>query len=510
MNTRTGGERRSGGLIVVSNRLPYDIPQPGSGERPQRNVGGLVNALEPVLAARGGAWIGWDGHALGTAAAVGAALEKPLTWRTESGVTLHGVPLSERELARYYRGFANRALWPLCHSLLDKCSFVPEDFQTYLRVNHRFAEAAMTRTSPRDRLWVHDYQLLLVPKQLRQLGFAGRLDFFLHIPFPPPEIYRVLPWRDELVRGLLSSDTVAFHVPSYRDNFVRTVRTLFPKGVTTREDDEVVVISHPWGTTRAAAAPIGIDVAGFEAVAELPEVSRRVERIRSSHGHRPLLFSADRLDYTKGILHRMLAVERFLVRYPERAQHFELVQVVVPSRSQVEEYRELKREIDRQVGRINGRFASDAWTPIHYLYRAYDRQELVAHYRASYAALVTPLRDGMNLVAPEFVASRTDEDGVLLLSEFAGVAEYLQGAIQVNPYDLDGVADALRETLDLRREQRRRSIRSLRRIVRQNDASRWAGRCLGIGGGARRPWKPARASAETPADRGVIPAARTH
>jgi trehalose 6-phosphate synthase len=483
-------------VIVVSNRLPYDIPRPGTEQRPRRNVGGLVNALEPVLAESGGAWIGWDGHTL-SSANLQATRGRPRSFRTDSGVALHGVPLSERELARYYRGLSNRALWPLYHGFLDKGSFVPEDWQTYVRVNQRFAEATMGQAGPRDRVWVHDYQLVLVPQLLRQLGWAGRIDFFLHIPFPPPEIYRALPWRKELLRGFLGADSIGFHVPSYRDNFVRTVRGLFPRDVSVTRDaeDEDVLIRHPWGTTRAAAIPIGIDVAAYEELAERPEVVWRAERLRSGHGRRPIVFSADRLDYTKGILQRLLAVERFLVRYPERAQSFDLVQVVVPSRSQVEEYRELKREIDRHVGRINGRFEQEGWTPIHHLYRALDRDELVAHYRACSVALVTPLRDGMNLVALEFLASRTDDDGALVLSEFAGVAEHLGGATQVNPYDLDGVADALRAALDLPREARRRTMRGLRRIVRDNDVSRWAARCLNGAGAPAAARPPRRASA---------------
>ena len=471
-----------GTLVVVSNRLPYNLPRGASVREPKRNVGGLVNALEPVLAAGYGAWIGWDGHALSSAAAVSAALAEPRSWRTPSGIELYGVPLSEREMLRYYRGLSNRTIWPLFHGLLDKTVFLPEDYAAYCRVNHRFAQTTLARAAKGDRIWVHDYQMMLVPRFLREMGFQGLVDFFMHIPFPPPEIYRALPWREEIIQSLLSSDTVAFHVESYRDNFVRAATGLFDGRVTGKALGSEVLLSHPWGDTIAAFAPIGIEVEEFERIAGLDSVADKVRRLERAHGGRRILFGADRLDYTKGIKERLLATERFLARYPDRAGSFDLLQVVVPSRSQVEEYRGLKREIDQHVGRINGEFGRDGWTPIHYRYRALAREELVSLYRAASVAVVTPLRDGMNLVAPEFVASRTDDDGVLVLSEFAGVSEHLTDALRVNPYDIDSFAETLRQALDMPEEARGDHMRGLRRTVSGNPISKWAKRCLGLGG----------------------------
>jgi alpha,alpha-trehalose-phosphate synthase [UDP-forming] len=476
--------RGGGSLIVVSNRLPYNIPRGNSGKRPQRNVGGLVNALEPVLASRGGSWIGWDGHALGNSVAVFATSSEPRHWRTESGVDFHGVPLSEPEIVRYYHGASNRTLWPLFHGLQDKTVFDPEDFKTYVGVNERFARTALSRAGKGDRVWVHDYQLMLVPRFLRELSFTGRIDFFLHIPFPAPEAFRTLPWREELLQSLLGSDTIGFHIDAYRDNFVRATLGLLGGRASCETLDDVLLLRHPWGSTLAATAPIGIEVGEFERIARLDSVDSKVGALRQAHGGRPILFGADRLDYTKGIKERLLAVECFLAKYPDRAGTFDFVQMVVPSRAQVEEYRDLKREIDRTVGRINGEYGREGWTPIHYMYRALSREDLVAFYKACRVALVTPLCDGMNLVAPEFVASRVDDDGVLVLSEFAGVAEHLAGALHVNPYDVESFAEVIRRALDMTPEARAKHMSGLRSKVRSNPVSKWAKLCLGLGSGS--------------------------
>jgi len=473
------GAGRRAPLVVISNRLPYDLrPRPG-GRPPKRNVGGLVNALEPVLAARGGSWIGWDGASLPGAAAVEAGLADPVVFRTSAEIEFRGVPLSEREVGLYYHGFSNRALWPLFHDFPGKAIFAPEDFTAYRRVNRRFAEVALARATPGSRVWVHDYHLMLVPGFLRELGFRGRIDFFLHTPFPPAEIFRALPSREELLRGLLASDGVAFHVGLYRNNFADSARTFAGAEVDLAVHDGATSLRHARGDTVAASIPIGIDVHDFERIARLPDVVAWGRRLRDAHRNCKILFSADRLDYTKGIKERLAVLERFLAAHPERAGHVVLIQIVVPSRHQVEEYRVMKREIDREVGRINGEYGREGWVPIHYRYRALDRKELVAHYLAADVALITPLRDGMNLVAPEFAASRVDEDGVLLVSEFAGIAERSPGAILVNPYDVDGSLAAIDRALAMDPGERRDRMVALRERVRSNPASRWAARCLG-------------------------------
>jgi alpha,alpha-trehalose-phosphate synthase [UDP-forming] len=469
-------------LVVVSNRLPYDIRR--AGIAPRRNVGGLVNALEPVFVRWGGVWVGWDGVILPSARAVVSGLEHPRTLRLPSGGELCGVPLSERELSRYYNGLCNRALWPLLHDFPDKGTFVAEDWDAYVQVNRRFAEVAAARARPGGRIWVHDYQLTLVPRFLRELGFNGPIDFFLHTPFPPTEIFRALPWRSEVVGGLLAADAVVFHTARYRDNSVDTARSLGAASDTHPREGGRIEITHDAnaaGRTHVAAEPIGIDVEAFTKLAASRDTQSRARRIRAAYGDRVIVFGAERLDYTKGVLERLQAVERLLRDHPDLAGSFVLVQVVVPSRHVVEEYRMMKRDIDREVGRINGEFGVDGWQPVHYRYRALDRPELVAHFLASSIALVTPLRDGMNLVAAEFAASRVDGDGVLVLSEFAGIADLVDGALLVNPNDIEGLAAVVRRALLMPPQERRDRMRRLRLTVLANPAGAWAERCLSVG-----------------------------
>jgi trehalose 6-phosphate synthase len=464
-------------LIVVSNRLPYDLARRGS-KPPKRNVGGLVSALEPVLERRGGLWLGWDGAQLPSSTAVKQALARPRTMRLRSGVALCGVPLTEREFQRFYNGACNRALWPLFHDFPGRAVYHSDDWKVYVQINRRFAEACAARARRGDRLWIHDYQLMLVPTFLRELGLRNWIDFYLHIPFPAAEIFRALPWRDEVVRSLLSADALAFHIDRYRDNFVEAAAALVGSRVRDAGGSRAPLAI---GRTTVAAEPIGLDVADFERLAVDAAVETRALEIRAAHRGRAVVFGAERLDYTKGLIERLLAVEAFVRAHPEAARRFVHIQVVVPSRHQVEEYRLLKRELDRQVGRINGELGADGWQPIHYHYRALDRRELVAHYRAASVAVVSPLRDGMNLVAPEFVASRVDGDGVLVLSEFAGVAELLRDALLINPNHVDSFGDALARALDMPVAERRERMARMRAVVQANTATEWAERCLRIG-----------------------------
>lgn len=466
-------------LLLVSNRLPYNLPRrnlPLS-----RNVGGLVNALEPVIVQRGGGWIGWDGIPLSSAKAVKSSMEGSRAYKTPTGIELHGVPLSDREISRYYRGFSNRSLWPLFHDFSDKAVYNPEDFNAYLNVNRRFAEIVSSWVTPDSRVWVQDFHLMLVPRYLRAMGFQGRIDFFLHIPFPAMDLYRKLPWRADLLRGVLASDAIGFHVESYRDHFVEAARVLCGAQKKGPDRHGVVRLEQESHESLAFAAPIGIDVDDFERLASDEETQARARRFKESGGAARILFGADRLDYTKGIKERMSAFEYFLKTHQDAMGKVTLIQVVVPGRSQVEEYRVMKREIDGEVGRINGELGRVGWTPIQYRYRALDRKELVAKYLAADVALITPLRDGMNLVAAEYAASRVDEDGALILSEFAGIAESAPGAILVNPYDRDGYSQAIGRALSMSEGERRERMRMLRRRIRANPATQWADRCLKVG-----------------------------
>jgi trehalose 6-phosphate synthase/phosphatase len=413
----------------------------------------LVSALDPVLRKRGGTWLGWPG--------VDVEAEAVLELRGDR-YRVAPIALSESEITRYYHGFSNRTLWPLFHSLPARTGFDERDWEAYQRVNLRFANAVLEELDAANLIWVHDYQLMLVPEFVRREQNGGRLGFFLHVPFPCYDIYRVLPWQADLLRGLLACDLVGFHVDSYMRNFMECAERILGA----RVDREYGVIEYAGHRTRVGSFPIGIDCEDFEskAKAQAPQRPGRRERI---------LFGADRLDYTKGIPERIRAVERLLDLHPEYREKLVLLQVAVPSRCQVSEYRALKREIDELVGRVNGRFATPTWSPIRYIYQSLSHDRLARFYRDADVALVTPLRDGMNLVAKEFVICQVDDPGVLVLSNLAGAAETMEEALLVNPYDVEGTATAIHRALQMGRAERAERMGALRARERQNDVHAW-------------------------------------
>ena len=449
-------------LIVISNRLPFVAEPSPDGPRFTRAPGGLVSALEAVLARRGGTWIGWPG----VPAEDGAATAPPLP-DGPPGVSYRPVPLSPREVAQYYEGFCNSTLWPLFHYFVSRTQIDASTWGAYDRVNERFAEAAAADARTADLVWVHDYQLLRVPHHLRRLAPAARIGFFLHIPFPATDVFRVLPWSRQLLRGLLAADLVAFHVGTYVDHFLLCAERLLGCEV----DRSAGIVQFDGRQVAVQAHPISIDVASVERLAAAAPP-------RSPDGAVAEIVGVDRLDYTKGIHERLHAIERLLETHPGYRQRLRFTQVLVPSRERVSDYEQLKREIDQAVGRINGRFSEGGWTPIHYLVRSLPPEELVPLYRLADVALVTPLRDGMNLVAKEYVAAQLDNDGVLILSEMAGAAEELQEALLVNPFDVEAVADALAVALAMPPDERRARMSILRDRVRSNDVHAWVDRFL--------------------------------
>ncbi len=448
-------------LVVVSNRLPFQAERGSAGIALTRSPGGLVAALEPVLQRRGGVWIGWTGLAREE---IGPrAVELP----QEGAIRYRDVPLSQSEAAQYYGGFANRTLWPLFHYFVGNTRIDAATWRTYERVNERFAAAAAEGLGDA-LLWVHDYQLLRVPLHVRARAGAARIAFFLHVPFPATDVFRVLPWSRALLEGMLAADLVGFQVPSYAQNFLTAAERLLgcevdrAAGIVRLEGREVSVQAHP----------IGIDVTLIEGLAR-QQVNGPRKRAEDRVAE---VIGVDRLDYTKGLHERLLAVERLLERYPEYRRRVRFTQILVPSRERVAEYSALKREIDETVGRINGRLSEPGWTPLSYLARALPPAELVPLYRGADVALVTPLRDGMNLVAKEYVAAQLEDDGVLVLSEMAGAADELQEALLVNPLDIDAVADALHRALAMSPEERRARMSALRDRVRASDVHGWVDR----------------------------------
>ena len=444
----TAGQR----LVIVSNRLPVTAERTDDGLVLHRSVGGLVSALDPALERRGGTWVGWPGISF-------SADERlpPL----EAPYTLAPVPLRNLEVSGFYHGFANGTLWPLFHSFPQRTRFDDRSWRTYQRINERFARIAHGAAAPDDLIWVHDYQLMLAPLHLRERRPGARIAFFLHIPFPSFDLFRLLPWDRELLHGLLACDLVGFHVDGYVRNFLDCAERLLGA----RVDRAARLIEHGGRTVRVGAFPLGIDFAAYEA---------RARQAPPATGTGPrVVLGVDRLDYTKGIPERLRAFERLLESHPEHREQVILLQLAVPSRSEVPEYRLQKRQIDELVGRVNGRFGTPQWTPIHYLHRGTEPDDLVQLYRDADVALVTPLRDGMNLVAKEYVACQIDDPGVLVLSRFAGASETMREALRVNPYNVDATAEAIHRALTMDEPERRSRMAALRWRERRHDVGAW-------------------------------------
>ncbi|MEW5772087.1 MAG: trehalose-6-phosphate synthase [Thermodesulfobacteriota bacterium] len=455
-------------LVVVSNRLPVAVEGAGPQARITAGKGGLVTALAPVLRDRGGVWIGWSGAPGQT------GLEGPLrAFSEEAGYSLHTVELTEGEVQGFYLGFSNEVVWPLFHDFQSRCNFVPGYWRSYLEVNRKFA-AAITRHSRRDDyVWVHDYHLMHVARMLREQGEERRLGFFLHIPFPPPDIFFKLPWRSEVIRALAEFDMVGFQTIRDRRNFLHCLAMLCPESRTLGRGP-VMTAAVGERKVRVGYFPISIDFRDFSSRARTPRAAEAAAALQGDLRHRTIVLGADRLDYSKGIPQRFEAMRSLLSRYPELRNRISLLQIVVPSREDLPEYQAMKEEIDRLAGDINSQFGEPGYMPIQYLYRNLDRDELVAAYRAAGIGLVTPLRDGMNLVAKEYCACNIDEQGVLILSEFAGAAAQLQGgALLVNPYDVEGVADAMRQAILMAPAERRARMHRMRAGVRRYDIFWW-------------------------------------
>jgi trehalose 6-phosphate synthase/phosphatase len=451
-------------LLLVSNRVPWTVASAGGKGVLKPSSGGLATALAGTHARGETLWVGWPGDLSGLDAEGRTAVLEEL--RTHRVIP---VELSAEEVERYYEGFSNGVLWPLFHYLLDKVRLdTDQDWDAYATVNQRFAQAAAECAEPGDSVWVHDYQLLLVPRYLRELRPDLRIGFFLHIPFPAYEVFRILPWRELLLQGILASDLVGFHTPGYQAHFTSTARRLL--GAESRDDG----IDYEGHHVALGDYAIGIDAEMFSRTADSPAVLARVQEIRQDLGGRTLLLGVDRLDYTKGIPQRLLAVERFLELHPDLRDSILYLQAAVPSRERVEAYAQYRRQVDEVTGRINGLYGSPSRVPVHVLHRSIPFEELVALYRAADVMLVTPLRDGMNLVAKEFCATRSDDSGILILSEFAGAAADLREAILVNPYDTGAMALALDTALRMPPGQSRARMRALRKRVATHDVHRWA------------------------------------
>jgi len=454
------GQERS--LLAVSNRLP-ELRDPVSPDAERtRPVGGLVAALQPVLTARGGLWLGWSGRT------VPGDTFGPVRLDADAVPALAWIDLPVAAHERYYNGFCNRSLWPLFHTLPGRVRFEDAEWDAYVAVNDRLAEAAAELIPSEGAVWAHDFHLLLLAAGLRRRNHRGPLGLFLHVPFPGIDLFRIIPWADRLLEGMLAFDLVGLQTPDDVRNFLQVVGTLSPATVA---DD---VVEHRGRRIRVRAFPIGIVPESFEPAAEPDEGEEATRLLQSVAGTR-LVLGVDRLDYTKGIPERLDAFARLLARFPEWRRKVSLVQISVPSRADVLEYQEQRNRVEGAVGRINGEFGEADWTPVRYLYRSYRRDQLSRFYRAADVCLVTPLRDGMNLVAKEFVAAQTPEQpGVLVLSRFAGAAAELTDAVLTNPYHADGMAGDLDRALRMSEAERRERHARLLTAVHRSTAITWA------------------------------------
>ena len=451
---------QSAQLVIVANRLPVDRVELPDGSRGwRRSPGGLVSALDPVIRGNDGVWIGWPG---GT--------ESDLEPFEDDGLSLVPVSLTPQDVEEFYEGMSNATLWPIYHDVVAKPEFHREWWDTYVDVNRRFTEKAAEVAEQGATVWVHDYQLQLVPQMLRELRPDLRIGFYLHIPFPPAELFAQLPWRRQVLEGLLGADLVGFQMSGGAANFVRLVRQRV--GHKTHRD----TVYLPDGrTVRAAAFPISIDAQAFEDLARNDSVVKRCEEIRTALGNPSKVFlGIDRLDYTKGIHARLRAFSELIADGILDVEDAVFVQVATPSRERVQQYRILRDDIDRLVGRVNGDLGRIGRPAISYLHSAYPREEMAALYRAADIMVVTPFRDGMNLVAKEYVACRYDDDGALVLSEFAGAANELRQAWLVNPYDINGMKSALLDAYRADGRERSKRMKAMRKTVLKNDVAAWA------------------------------------
>ena len=450
-------------IVVAANRLP--VMRTETGWRP--SPGGLVRALVPLLRATGGTWVGWTGLA-----------DDDTEPFTLDGVNLHPVRLSAEEVDDYYEGFSNDSIWPLYHDAIRRSTFDVQQWDAYVEVNERFADILAEVAPEGAIIWIHDYQLQLVPQLVRERRSDVLIGFFLHVPFPPWELFARLPWRTEIVRGLLGADLLGFQRPMGANNFVTIARELLGTEATP-QPDKMQEIEFEGRRTCLGAFPISIDVDEFRTLAAERDVRRRATALRTRLGDAEvILMSVDRLDYTKGIGLRMRAFLSLLDDGTLDPHHCVMVQVATPTREAVEHYQNERHEVERLVGEINGRHARLGYPVLHYLYRNLPTEELVALYLAADVMLVTPMRDGMNLVAKEYVATRRDDDGVLVLSEFAGAADELTDAVLVNPHDDHALRAAILSAVEMPPTERQERMAKLRDTIRRSDVQSWADRFL--------------------------------
>ena len=462
-----------GKTIIISNRLPIQLQIHNGGITAIPSVGGLATGMKSVHSGGDSLWIGWSGL-------TDEEIPENLVGDIDDALSKHGsskVNLSQQEVDGFYYGFSNRTVWPLFHYFLEYSEFEIESWETYKKVNQKFADAIVAKADDDDTIWVHDYQLMLVPQMVREKLPNISIGFFLHIPFPSFEIFRTLPWRKEVLEGLLGSDLIGFHTYDYERHFLSSVRRILGLDVSFNDiylEDRIIKVD---------SFPMGIDYKKFSdaalehqqrSKAEQSELQQRLNNHKESAPDAKFILSIDRLDYTKGIAKRLNAFEYFLTKYPQYKEKVRLIILAVPSRSNVPQYQLLKREVDELVGRINGEFSTVSWTPIWYFYRSMPFENLIDLYTSSDIAWLTPIRDGMNLVAKEYVATRTDKTGVLILSEMAGAANEMNESLLINPNNFEQIADTIHQAIQMPKEEQQERNDVLQKRLERYNVERWA------------------------------------
>lgn len=450
-------------LIIVSNRLPITIAKRGSTLKIQSSVGGLATGLDAFHKSYKSLWIGWPGYVTGK-----DTREKAIIKRKLVNKDCYPVFLSNYDIENYYHGFCNKVIWPLFHYFIEKTLYTKKYWKAYQRVNEHFSTLVSNLTEPGDKIWVHDYQLMLLPKLLRQKNPKNAIGFFLHIPFPSSEIFRLIPYRTEIIEGLMGADLIGFHTHDYVHHFTESIRKLLGY------EYKLGHINTMRRRVMVDAFPMGVNYEQFCNASEDNNIKKETIKLKKKLGDRKIIISIDRLDYTKGIAERLEAFDLFLNKYPEYRKKVTLILVAVPSRTGVDQYAFLKRNIDELISKINGKYGDIGWMPIWYLYQFMPFNKLVPLYCIGDIALITPLRDGMNLIAKEYIASKTNSSGVLILSEMAGAAQELGEAIIVNPNNKEQIADAIKQSLEMGVKEQTRRNKIMQERLKRYSVERWA------------------------------------
>ncbi|MCK5774127.1 MAG: bifunctional alpha,alpha-trehalose-phosphate synthase (UDP-forming)/trehalose-phosphatase [Thermoplasmata archaeon] len=453
-----------GKLILVSNRLPMNLKKGESGYEFTPSIGGLATALSSFHEDHNSIWVGWPGITAEECSSEDIRkIRKGLTERR-----CRGVFLSSQDIEDYYEGFSNKTIWPLFHYFINHASMEESDWIAYKKVNEKFASEILKVARKGDTIWIHDYHLFLLPHMLRERIPELSIGFFLHIPFPSSEVFRTLPWRNEILKGIMGADLIGFHTYDYVIHFISSVRRLLGY------ENSLGYIHAGARTVKVRAFPISIDFDHYSKAPASKAVLKEKQQILKMVENRKIIMSIDRMDYTKGIPQRIRAYGRFLEKYPEYHEKVTLINVASPSRIHVDTYQDLKLEVEQLVGEVNGKFTRLGWVPIWYIFQNIPENQLLALYSVSDVALITPLRDGMNLTAKEYIASKSDHSGVLILSELAGAAKELGECLHVNPHNVEDIADAIFKALEMPGEKQVRSNRIMRERIRKYDVDRWA------------------------------------